>query len=254
MADPFKVVVPARYGSSRLLGKPLAELHGKPMIVHVAERCMASGAEEVLVATDDARIVEAVMAAGFEAMMTRADHPSGSDRVMEVARARSWPDEAIVINVQGDEPRIPPAVIEQVAQILQADPTRPVATLCEPIRNPATLTDPNAVKVVRDLGGRALYFSRAPIPFERDDPSAGSGQEPGRPLGLRHVGIYGYRLSALERFVELPVSELERIEQLEQLRLLENGIQIIVADACEPVPAGVDTPADLERARAEIAP
>lgn len=251
MAEPFKIVVPARYNASRLPGKPLADLQGKPMVVHVAERCGASGAEEVVVATDDVRVVEAVTAAGFEAMMTRADHPSGSDRVMEVARARSWSEEAIVINVQGDEPRIPPAVIEQVARILQADPARPVATLCEPVWDPAILADPNAVKVVRDRSGRALYFSRAPIPFERDQTSAGFGQESLRQLGLRHVGIYGYRLAALQRFVELPVAELEQIEQLEQLRLLENDIQIFVADACEPVPAGVDTPADLERARAE---
>ncbi len=137
MAEPFKVVVPARYGSSRLPGKPLADLHGKPMIVRVAERCAASGAEEVVIATDDVRIVEAVTSAGFEATMTRADHASGSDRVMEVARLRAWDDDAIVINVQGDEPQMPPAVVMQVAQILQADPARPVATLCEPIREVA---------------------------------------------------------------------------------------------------------------------
>jgi 3-deoxy-manno-octulosonate cytidylyltransferase (CMP-KDO synthetase) len=249
MAEPFKVVVPARYGSSRLPGKPLADLHGKPMIVRVAERCAASGAEEVVIATDDVRIVEAVTSAGFEATMTRADHASGSDRVMEVARLRAWDDDAIVINVQGDEPQMPPAVVMQVAQILQADPARPVATLCEPIREVAVLTDPNVVKVVRDRWGRALYFSRAPIPYERDEAPGNSGQDRGRPIGLRHIGVYGYRLSALQQFVELPVSDLERLEKLEQLRLLENGIPIFVTEACETVPAGVDTPADLERVR-----
>lgn len=249
MAEPFKVVVPARYGSSRLPGKPLADLHGKPMIVRVAERCAASGAEEVVIATDDVRIVEAVTSAGFEATMTRADHASGSDRVMEVARLRAWDDDAIVINVQGDEPQMPPAVVMQVAQILQADPARPVATLCEPIREVAVLTDPNVVKVVRDRWGRALYFSRAPIPYERDEAPGKSGQDRGRPIGLRHIGVYGYRLSALQQFVELPVSDLERSEKLEQLRLLENGIPIFVTEACETVPAGVDTPADLERVR-----
>ncbi len=244
-------MVPARYASSRLPGKPLADLHGKPMIVRVAERCVVSGADEVVVATDDERIMDAVQSAGFEAVMTRSDHASGSDRVMEVARDRSWTPDAIVVNVQGDEPLIPGAVIAQVAEMLQADATRPVATLCEPFRDPATLYDPNAVKVVRDRSGRALYFSRAPIPFERDASSTAAGQGNGRVLGLRHVGVYGYRLAALERFVELPVAELERVEQLEQLRLLENGIDIFVADACEPVPAGVDTQADLVRVRTE---
>ncbi len=253
MADRFKVVVPARYGSSRLPGKPMADLHGKPMVVHVAERCEAAGAEEVVVATDDARIIEAVQSAGCEAMLTRPDHVSGSDRVMEVARSRNWSAEAIVINVQGDEPQIPPAVIVQVAQILQADSACRVATLCEPILDAAVLTDPNAVKVVRDCSGRALYFSRAPIPYERDDRASSPEREGERVLGLRHVGIYGFRLATLERFVGLPVSELERIEQLEQLRLLENGIPIVVADACETVPAGVDTPADLDRVRGRTA-
>ncbi len=254
MAESFKVVVPARYGSSRLPGKPLADLHGKPMVVRVAERCAASGAEEVVVATDDERILEVVKSAGFEAVMTRADHASGSDRVMEVVRLRGWDDHVIVINVQGDEPQIPPAVVMQVAQILQADPSRPVATLCEPIREAAVLSDPNVVKLVRDRRGRALYFSRAPIPFERDEASRDSGPERGRPIGLRHIGIYGYRVSALQQFVELPVSDLERVEKLEQLRLLDNGIQIFVGEACETVPAGVDTPADLERVRGRVAP
>jgi 3-deoxy-manno-octulosonate cytidylyltransferase (CMP-KDO synthetase) len=249
MAEPFKVVVPARYRSSRLPGKPLADLHGKPMVVRVAERCAASGAEEVVIATDDVRIVEAVTSAGFEATMTRADHASGSDRVMEVARLRGWDDDAIVINVQGDEPQIPPAVVMQVAQILQADQARRVATLCEPIGEVEVLTDPNVVKVVRDRWGRALYFSRAPIPYERDEPPGNAGRDRGGPIGLRHIGVYGYRLSALQQFVELPVSDLERAEKLEQLRLLENGIAIFVTEACETVPAGVDTRADLERVR-----
>jgi 3-deoxy-manno-octulosonate cytidylyltransferase (CMP-KDO synthetase) len=218
------------------------------MIVHVAARAAGAGADSVVVATDDPRIEAAVTAAGFSAMLTRADHASGSDRVMEVAERRGWPEDAIVVNVQGDEPLIPTSAIRQVAARLGADPELACATLCERIVDSELIFDPNVVKVVTSNAGRALYFSRAPIPWSRDgfrEPRAPTGTDVWR----RHVGIYGYRLRALARFVALPRSELERVESLEQLRLLENGLSIHVDEAEDPVPAGVDTPADLERVR-----
>ena len=246
----FKVVIPARYASTRLPGKPLADLWGKPMVVRVAERAAHSGADEVVVATDDGRVQRAVEAAGLPVSLTRADHPSGSDRVMEVADLRRWPDDAVVINVQGDEPLIPPQVIAQVAGIME-DPEVAVATLCEPLTALEQVFDPNVVKVVTDIRGNALYFSRAPLPYARDEFAAMAstpvGALPGRGRWQRHIGIYGYRLGALRRFVALPVGALERLESLEQLRLLENGIGIRVAEAVATVPGGVDTPADLAR-------
>ncbi|MDH3641387.1 MAG: 3-deoxy-manno-octulosonate cytidylyltransferase [Gammaproteobacteria bacterium] len=249
-AEGFVVVIPARYQSERLPGKPLADICGKPMIVRVAERAAAAGAEQVIVATDDERIRAAVVDAGHTAMLTRADHGSGSDRVMEVAAARGWADDAIVVNVQGDEPLIPPAVIGQVAGCLAADPQLPSATLCETIDDAETLHDPNVVKVVRQANGLAMYFSRAPIPFDRERGERRDGlTRIDSESWMRHVGIYGYRLATLRRFVTLPPSRLELLEKLEQLRLLENGIGLLVERASAPVPAGVDTPADLERVR-----
>jgi len=247
MAEVFHVVIPARYRATRLPGKPLADIQGIPMIVRVAERARRSGAEQVVVATDDERINRVVAEAGFEAMLTRADHRSGSDRVMEVATACAWPEQAIVINVQGDEPLIPPAVIRQVADCLRADPAIPAATLCAPLTDPQVVRDPNVVKLVRAQDDRALFFSRAPIPHDREP-----GNEPEAGTWLRHIGIYGYRLETLRRFVALAPGALERRESLEQLRLLENGIRLQVALACEPVPGGVDTPADLERVRRHL--
>ena len=247
MVEVFHVVIPARFQSTRLPGKPLADICGTPMIVRVAERATLSGAQRVIVAADDQRVCQAVDAAGYEAMMTRADHSSGSDRVMEIAATCGWSDDAVVINVQGDEPLIPPAVIRQVAECLSADPEIPAATLCEPISERQSVLDPNVVKVVRAHNGVALYFSRAPIPHDRD---ATAQTESG--AWLRHVGIYGFRLATLRRFVALAPSKLELLEKLEQLRLLENGIDLQVAHACEAVPAGVDTPEDLERVRAHV--
>jgi 3-deoxy-manno-octulosonate cytidylyltransferase (CMP-KDO synthetase) len=249
----FNVVIPARYASVRLPGKPLADIQGIPMIVRVAEQAAMSGAAEVVVATDDERIVAAVEAAGHSAMLTSVDHPSGSDRVMEVARLRGWHTDDIVINVQGDEPLIPPAVIRQVAASLDADTALAAATLCEQVTALATVFDPNAVKVVRALDGRALYFSRAPVPYARDAFAAGPQTLPDSGRWRRHIGIYAYRLWALQRFVSLPPGELEQLESLEQLRLLENGMDIRVDEACEPVPGGVDTPEDLERVRVLLA-
>lgn len=254
----FFVVIPARYGSSRLPGKPLADLAGQPMIVRVVRRAMAAGASEVVVAADDERVCAAVGAAGGTALLTRTDHPSGSDRVMEVVERRGWPDDALVVNVQGDEPLIPPQVIDQVANLLRDDTTVGVATLSEPLTDLARVFDPNVVKVVADHAGRALYFSRAPIPYARDAFPAALAATPSsvvpEPGGWhRHIGIYAYRVAVLRRFVGMPVGRLEALESLEQLRLLEAGIGIRVAAATAAVPAGVDTATDLQRVRELLA-
>jgi 3-deoxy-manno-octulosonate cytidylyltransferase (CMP-KDO synthetase) len=248
MSDAFYVVIPARYASTRLPGKPLADIGGRPMIVRVAEQARRSRAQAVVVATDDERVQAALREHGFQGVLTRVDHASGSDRVMEVVDRMGWMDESIVVNVQGDEPLIPPRVIDQVAGLLQADPAIGIATLCEPIRDARIVFEPNVVKVVRSRAGRALYFSRAPMPWQRDAFPQASGTLTGDHW-RRHVGIYGYRVAALRRFCALPPGDLERLESLEQLRLLENDIAIRVADAVEDVPGGVDTPADLERVR-----
>lgn len=249
----FHVVIPARYQSTRLPGKPLALVGGKPMIVRVAEQVQSCSAHSVTIATDDSRIMEAVAQAGFKAVMTRVDHQSGSDRLVEVADQLGWADDALLINVQGDEPLIPPLVIDQVAQALQDD-ARSVVTLCEPIEDVATLFDPNAVKVVFDQHQRALYFSRAPIPFDRD-----RFTDEVKPRRLssgdwwRHIGIYGYRLGALRECVAAEQSSYERLESLEQLRFLQAGVAVHVFPACAPVPGGIDTPADLAAINALLA-
>lgn len=256
MNGSFNVVIPARYASTRLPGKPLADLDGQPMVVRVARRAKQSGAAEVVVASDDERVLDAVRAAGCQACLTRSDHESGSDRVMEVADARGWPDDSVVVNVQGDEPLIPPLVIAQVGRLLLDEPDCGVATLSEPIDDLAAVFDPNVVKVVVGLDGYAVYFSRAPIPYARDafaPPASGAGPVPTPGLWQRHIGIYAYRVGALRRFVSLPPGRLERVEALEQLRLVERGMGIRVAPAREAVPGGVDTPADLERVRTILA-
>ncbi len=238
------MVIPARYASTRLPGKPLLRIGGRPMVVCTAQRAAASGAAEVVVATDDVRIAQAAAAAGFQTQITAARHPSGSDRVSEVAQARGWPEDAILINLQGDEPLAPPAIIAQLAQAMAARPGLPMATLCAPITDLREFEDPNVVKVVRSSAGLALYFSRAPIPAARDGDRA-------RLAGLwrRHIGLYAYRVAELASFVALPPSPLETLERLEQLRALENGLDILVLDACRPVPGGVDTAQDLALAR-----
>ena len=247
----FCVVVPARFASTRLPGKPLARIAGRPMIAHVASRVAQSGAAEIIVATDDARVLEAAASMDVRTVMTCADHVSGSDRVMEVAETCGWSDDHVVVNVQGDEPLIPPEVIDQVAELLRASTGVGVATLSEPLEAPADILDENIVKVVAARSGRALYFSRAPIPHARGGlPASVSGFDPG---WQRHVGIYAYRVAALRRFVSLPVGRLERTESLEQLRFLENDIDIVVEQARVPVPGSVDTPADLERVRQVLA-
>lgn len=245
----YRIVIPARFGSERLPGKPLADLNGVPMIVRVAEAAAGSSAEEVVVATDDERIVAAVENAGFRAVMTRSDHLSGSDRVMEVARIGGWSDDDIILNVQGDEPYIPPAVLDQLADVLTADPDVASATLCEPISTFEALMDPNLVKVVRSASLRALYFSRAPIPYGRGLFDIASGDLPAHGAWWRHIGVYGFRCWALARFVRLPAGDLETLEKLEQLRFLEHDLDMRVVEACEPVPGGIDTEDDLARAR-----
>ncbi len=248
----FLVIVPARYASSRLPGKPLADLAGKPMVTRVVERCAQSGAREALVATDDERVRDAVGEAA-RVVMTRADHPSGTDRLQEVANQLGLADDDIVVNVQGDEPLIPPAVIDQVAENLALHPDCQMATLCEPIENGEDLFNPNVCKVVFDVNGRALYFSRAPIPWHRD--RFAGGDVNGADVDLsggrwwRHIGIYAYRVGFLHRFVSWPPAPLEQLESLEQLRALANGAPVHVAPAREPVPGGVDTEADLARMR-----
>ena len=250
MSD-FSVVVPARFASTRLPGKPLAQIAGRPMIAHVASRVAESGARDIVVATDDARVLQVAASTDARALMTREDHASGSDRVMEVAEACGWPDDHVVVNVQGDEPLIPPAVIGQVAGILDRSTGVDVATLSERLHDSRDILDENIVKVVVAASGCALYFSRAPIPYLRGGiPASASGREPG---WRRHIGIYSYRVAALRRFVTLPVGRLERTESLEQLRFLENGMSIAVEEALAPVPGGVDTPADLERVRQVVA-
>ena len=249
MSNGFHVVIPARFAASRLPGKPLRPLAGEPLVLHVVRQALASGALDVCVATDDSRIADAVRGAGYDAELTSRDHPSGTDRVHEVAERRGWHDDAVVLNVQGDEPLVPPAVIAQVAQALLAEEALPVCTLREPILDSAELNDSGVVKVVADTANRALYFSRAALPFRRDDSDYDALAEQGH-YGWRHVGLYGFRLWSLRQFVAWPPAALERQEMLEQLRLLENGVSIAVLPAVEPVPAGVDTPADLARVEA----
>lgn len=251
MSQGVIAVIPARYASSRLPGKPLLEIGGEPMVVRVWRQARASGADRVVVATDDERIREAVEAVGGEAVMTRADHPSGTDRLAEVADRLGLGDEAILVNVQGDEPLLPPALIDQVARRLADDDTAAMATLAEPIHDVETLFNPNVVKVVRDLGGAALYFSRAPIPWDRDAFVA-------RPellttdAWLRHIGLYAYRAGFLRDYRDWLPTPLEQLEQLEQLRALQQGRRILVALAREAHPAGVDTAEDLARVRALV--
>ena len=249
----FHVVIPARYASTRLPGKPLLDIAGMPMVQRVVERACASGAQEVLVATDDARIAAAVRDprhAGRDiAVMTDPDLPSGTDRVAAVAAARGWSDDTVVVNVQGDEPFLPPALITQAADLLARDRAAGIATLAAPIGSLEEFLDPNVVKVVTAQDGAALYFSRAPIPWSRDGAPAGLVSQREFSGAMRHVGLYAYRVGVLKRITRLPPSWLEQREKLEQLRALEHGLRIAVCRCAEPPGPGVDTAADLERAR-----
>ncbi len=243
----FKVVIPARYGSTRLPGKPLLPITGKPMIQHVVERALASGAAEVVVATDDQRIVAACAAFGAQAQMTGADHRSGSDRIAEVIAQRGWAAETVVVNLQGDEPCMPPALIGQVARNLLGQNGAQMATLAHPIADAEALFDPHVVKVVTDAAGFALYFSRAPLPWHRDEFMGRRTQLPTSVTFLRHIGLYAYRAAFLQRYVAWAPSPLELAESLEQLRVLWHGERVHVGVALEEPGPGVDNAQDLAR-------
>ncbi|WP_027966551.1 3-deoxy-manno-octulosonate cytidylyltransferase [Halomonas halocynthiae] len=250
----FIVVIPSRYDSSRLPGKPLADIGGLPMVQRVWQQTRNSSASRRIVAVDDPRICQALEGSGAEVLMTRVDHPSGTDRLAEVVTQLALPDDAIVVNVQGDEPLIPAALIDQVAALLAADPLASIATLAEPITDKASLFNPNVVKVVVNVQGRALYFSRAPIPWQREgwegqDDALSDDSQLANGGWLRHVGIYAYRVGFLRAFQQWPPAPLEELEQLEQLRALYHGHAIQVGLAIETHPAGVDTAEDLERVR-----
>jgi 3-deoxy-manno-octulosonate cytidylyltransferase (CMP-KDO synthetase) len=249
----FRVVIPARYASARLPGKVLREIAGKPMVQWVYERASVAGAAEVLIATDDERIVSAAHAFGAPAQLTPRDCASGTDRIAHVARERAWAADDIVVNVQGDEPLMPPALIGQVASLLATQPRAQIATLAAPVQSLRELMDPNVVKVVSDASGRALYFSRAPVPFNRDGATGTIASQREFAGARRHIGIYAYRVGALIELARLPLAALEEREKLEQLRALENGMAIQVADAREPPGPDVNTLADLERVAALIA-
>ncbi|MEN0038683.1 MAG: 3-deoxy-manno-octulosonate cytidylyltransferase [Cellvibrio sp.] len=247
----FYVVIPARYASTRLPAKPLREIAGKPMIQHVYERACESDAVQVIIATDDARIEAVATAFGARVCMTSAAHNSGTDRLQEVVTQLGLGDTDIIVNVQGDEPLIPAAVINQVAENLAKNQYAGMATLSEPIHSLEDFRNPNIVKVVKDQLGKALYFSRAPIPWPRDHFAKGDTSElPDNFPAQRHIGIYAYRVALLNRFVTWPQASLEQIESLEQLRVLANGEAIHIAEACAAVPGGVDTEADLQRVKA----
>ncbi|MGY4662895.1 3-deoxy-manno-octulosonate cytidylyltransferase (CMP-KDO synthetase) [Pseudomonas chlororaphis] len=249
MTTAFTVVIPARFASTRLPGKPLHLIAGKPMIQHVWEQACKSAAQRVVVATDDARIVEACQGFGAEAVLTREDHNSGTDRLAEVASQLGLAADAIVVNVQGDEPLIPPAVIDQVAANLAAHTEASMATLAEPIEDVETLFNPNVVKVVSDINGLALTFSRATLPWARDAFAKNRDLLPEGVPYRRHIGIYAYRAGFLHDFVNWGPCWLENTESLEQLRALWHGARIHVADALEAPPGGIDTAEDLERVR-----
>ena len=245
----YHIVIPARYGSTRLPAKALADINGKPLVYWVWRQAMQSKAVSVTVATDDIRIQDAMMIHGAEVVMTDPDHPSGTDRLAEVARLKDWDSSAIVVNLQGDEPLMPVANLEQVADLLNGHPEASIATLCEPIETADAFHDTSVVKVVSDASGRAHYFSRSPIPHVRGADKMFVPAE-----ARRHVGLYAYRVSFLADFASQPVAPLEQLESLEQLRALHCGHEIRIADAIEPVPAGVDTQKDLDAVRRLMAP
>jgi len=245
----FRLVIPARHASSRLPGKPLADICGKPMIVRVLERVCDAGAGDVWVATDHADVAQAVRDAGGQALMTRDDHATGTDRLAEVVSQLDWPDDTIVVNVQGDEPLIDPALVRAVAEALAGDPEAAIATAAHPIDSAEEMFNPNVVKVVTDAAGRAMYFSRAPIPWARDAFAASRQSVPDALPVLRHIGIYAYRAGFLRRYASLTPAPIEQWEALEQLRAMWHGERIHVRVVDHPPAAGVDTPEDLARVR-----
>ena len=252
----FVALIPARLASTRLPNKPLADIGGIPMVVRVAQRAAASGALRVVVATDAPQVIAVAREHGIETLLTRADHPSGTDRLAEAALALGLADDCIVVNVQGDEPLIPPELIARVARLLDESPDCSIATAAHPIHNLDEYLNPNFVKVVTDAQGRAAYFSRAPIPFDRDHLTANPGGTPGAlPPALaahpplRHVGLYAYRTGFLRQYPKLARAPAEIIESLEQMRALWHGHRIVVMTLSDAPPGGVDTPQDLERVR-----
>jgi 3-deoxy-manno-octulosonate cytidylyltransferase (CMP-KDO synthetase) len=249
MYPEFVVVIPARYGSTRLPGKPLLDIAGKTMIQRVYEQAKKSKARQVIIATDDERIVTVAKQMGADVCMTRVDHVSGTDRLQEVSQQQKWSKDTIVVNVQGDEPLMPPSVIDQVANNLFCADQAAIATLCESINDIHVFLDPNAVKVIFDHQGYALYFSRAPIPWPRDAFKNNRDILPKQHPAFRHIGIYAYRASFLQQFVQWPPASIEQTESLEQLRALAQGVRIHVQLACAHVPGGVDTAVDLAEVR-----
>lgn len=244
----FHVVIPARHASTRLPGKPLLPIAGKPMVVRVAERAAQSGAQQIWIATDHHAIADVVREHGFKACLTKDTHASGTDRIAEVVEQHGWDDETIVVNVQGDEPLIPPTLIRAVAEHLHAHPECAIATACHAIHDEAAMRNPNIVKAVIDKNGNALYFSRAPIPYSRDTFAAQQPLPQDLPV-LRHIGIYAYRASFLRAYGQLAPTAIEQFEALEQLRALYHGYKIGVFVTAEAPPAGVDTEHDLHAAR-----
>ncbi len=249
----FVAVIPARFASTRLPGKPLADIEGKPMVVRVAEAIAGANAARVLVATDHTDVFNAVRDAGIEVLMTRADHPTGTDRLAEVVAQLRLSDDAVLVNVQGDEPLIDPAIVRGVADRLAEDPGAACATAAHAIHRADEFFNPNVVKVVVDSRGRARYFSRAPIPWARDAFALGREALPDALPARRHIGIYAYRAGFLKRYADLPPAPEERFEALEQLRILHHGESIAVLDWNGPLAPGVDTPEDLARVRAIFA-
>jgi len=258
----FTIIIPSRFGSTRLAGKALLDIAGKPMVQRVYEQSCQSKANEVLVATDDPRIAEVVTGFGGQVVMTSAEHPSGTDRLQEVVSKKHYDDNHVVVNVQGDEPLIPPAVINQVAENLLSQSKAGIATLCERITDPLDIINPNAVKVVRNQNGFAQLFSRSPVPWLRSWPSLNTisaNSDIAQLYALpdnesiqwhRHIGIYAYRVEVLNQFVAWPMSPGEQAESLEQLRALDNGVNIHCEEASVSLPSGIDTLEDLERVRA----
>jgi 3-deoxy-manno-octulosonate cytidylyltransferase (CMP-KDO synthetase) len=239
----FKVVIPARYASTRLPGKPLLDIAGKPMVIRVVEQAEKSHADQIVIATDFEKIIQVAHSHQKQAVMTRMDHVSGTDRIAEVVEKMGWPDDAIVVNVQGDEPLIDPQLINEVAEHLAGNTEAAMATACHPIHDEATFLNPNVVKAVIDNNGNALYFSRAPIPYPRDEQYKQDIQ------AFRHIGIYAYRVGFLKQYAELSVTALEKIESLEQLRVLHHGFKIGVTVTQHAPASGVDTQVDLDYVR-----
>ncbi|MEO1948006.1 MAG: 3-deoxy-manno-octulosonate cytidylyltransferase [Methylophilaceae bacterium] len=239
----FKVVIPARYASSRLPGKPLLDIAGKPMVIRVAEQASKSGAEAVVIATDFERIIEVSKMYQVDAVMTRVDHISGTDRIAEVAQKLNWDDDDIIVNVQGDEPLIDPKLIQEVALTLADSRGAVMATACHALDDKALMLNPNVVKVVMDVNGNAMYFSRSPIPYPRDEAHKNNVK------AHRHIGIYAYRVGFLKEYAELSITQLEQVESLEQLRVLHHGYKIAMTVTDNAPATGVDTQADLDYIR-----